>query len=213
MAEKKSTGWGWIIFWLIIFWPVGLFLIIRKLSTDKSALMSGKTGTITVIGWILAVIGGLALIGSDFDFGTIVVGAALLAGGIVLIRKANQTKTMAAKYKKYIDFVVNQNIKSIDHIAASVGLPYETTAKELQDMINLGYLHGSINHETREILLVQNVPVQMVQNAVSGIASGVASAFQTNTTTTARCPGCGANNVVTTGKITECEYCGTPISA
>ncbi len=49
MDNNNTTSWGWTIFWLIVFWPVGLFLVIKKMSTDKSVLMSGKTGVLSVI--------------------------------------------------------------------------------------------------------------------------------------------------------------------
>lgn len=36
-TEKKSIGWGWIVFWWILFWPVGLVLTIIKLSSGNGS--------------------------------------------------------------------------------------------------------------------------------------------------------------------------------
>lgn len=210
--EKKGMGWGWIIFLLIIFWPVGLFLLIKKLATDKSALMSGKTRPISAAGWILVVIGALTSLGTDpssgeaADIVILVLALAMTVGGVLVLIKASRTKRTAARYKKYIDLAVNQNVRGIDNIAASVGLSYDAVVKDLQDMINIGYLKDAyIDQGNREIVLEQAEPVSYTQASTSDRADTQKTAV--------RCPGCGANNVVAVGSVSECEYCGTPLNA
>lgn len=206
--EKKGTKWGWIIFLLIFFWPVGLFLLIKKLATDKAALMSGKTGALSVVGWVLITIGCMGFIaelssGPD-GYGVMLV-LIFVAGGFLLLRKASKTKKTAARYKKYIDIVVNQNVRGIDNIVSAVGLSYDVVVKDLQDMINIGYLKDAYIHlGNREIVLKQQEPVIYAQGTYAG-----QSVTQTKAV---RCPGCGANNVVTVGRVSECEYCSTPIN-
>jgi len=207
--EKKGTSWGWIVFWLVIFWPVGLFLAIKKLTIDKSALMSGKTRSFTIIGWIMIVFGGLLLIGSveDDPEGFMILWAlGLIIGGIVLLVKASKTKKIAVKYKQYIDIVVNQNVRSIDNIASTVGLSYNIVAKDLQNMIDIGYLRDAyIHHSNREIAFKQHESTVYAQATTVGQVAPQTIAV--------RCPGCGANNVVVVGKVSECEYCGNAINA
>lgn len=206
--EKKGTKWGWIIFWLIFFWPVGLFLMIRKFATDKSALMSGKTGTILVVGWILVVFGILCLcteIEAPDTFG-IVFSLLILLGGVLLLRKERETKKTAAKYKKYINIVVNQDVRNMDDIVSAVGLSYDEVAKDLQSMIDIGYLKDAyIHHSNRQIILKQPEMANHIPYAAMNQVSAVPKSV--------RCPGCGANNVVVVGRVSECEYCGTPINA
>ena len=186
-------------------------MVIRKLSTDKSALMSGKTGTLSVVGWILIVMGAMGSIGillepSDETAGGIIIGLAMVVGGVLVLRKASKTKMIAAKYKRYIDLVVNQNTRSIDNIAAAVGISYDIAAKDLQDMIDIGYLKDAYVHQSnREIILKQNEPVAYTQTSINVQASTQKIAV--------RCPGCGANNVVVIGRVSECEHCETPINA
>ncbi len=209
--EKKGTRWGWIIFWLIIFWPVGLFLLIKKLETDKSALMSKKTGPISAIGWFFTVFGVLGSIGilsniGDSTAGGMVLALATVVGGVLVLIKTSKIKKTGVKYKKYIDLAVNQNVRGIDNIAASVGLSYDAVAKDLQDMINIGYLKDAyIDQGNREIVLEQAEPISYTQASTSDRADTQKVAV--------RCPGCGANNVVAVGGVSECEYCGTPINA
>ncbi len=214
--EKKDTSWGWVIFWLIIFWPVGLFLVIKKFTTDKSVLMSGKTTGLSAIGWILTAWATLMFIvfvsdpSSFTPAGTFLVIMVFipLAGGILLLRKGSKTKKQAVRYKKYIDIVVNQNVKSIDHVASAVSLSYDVVAKDLQNMINIGYLKDAYIHQgNREIILKQHEPAP-----VAYTQTAVVEQFAPQTIAT-RCSGCGANNVVAVGRASECEYCGTVINA
>lgn len=205
VKTKKSLGWGWIIFLIIIFWPVGLVLAIRKLATDKKALMSGKTTALSVVGWCLAVVGGLGFLGSlsNFSISNVILPILFLVGGIALIDKAKKAKKQAAKYRKYIDVVVNCGEKSIDNIVGAVGLQYDVVVKDLQDMIDMGYLNNAyINQVNREIILKQAVQPQMYQQVQNPVQAKAV-----------RCPGCGANNVVSTSGVCECEYCGTPLTA
>lgn len=208
--EKKNTSWGWTIFWLVFFWPVGLFLVIKKFATDKSALMSGKIGVLLAVGWILIVFGALGfigLIGDPDGIGGVIIALLLVAGGILLLNKVSKTKKTASIYKKYIDVIVNQNIQSIDNVASAVGLSYEAVAKDLQDMINIGYLKDAYIHQgNREIILKQREPVPVVYAQTVGTEQAVSQAK------VVRCSGCGANNTIMVGSVSECEYCGTPIN-
>jgi hypothetical protein len=42
MSNKKNLSWGWIIFWIIIFWPVGIFFLFKKLNDDKTAILKNS---------------------------------------------------------------------------------------------------------------------------------------------------------------------------
>ena len=205
---KKGVGWGWIVFWLIFFWPIGLYLLVKKFSTDKSALMSGRTGALSVVGWILVVFGAtgfLVEITGTRDASGFVIALMFFVGGVLLLRKASNTKKTAARYKKYIDIVVNQNVRSIDHVAAALGLSYDAVVHDLQDMINRGYLKDAYVHQgNREIILKHIEPQPSIQEMIIGQSPAQTKAM--------RCPGCGANNIGIAGKVSECEYCGTPIN-
>src|SRR5690625_4846369 len=210
--ENKGTKWGWIIFWLIIFWPVGLFMLFRKLATDKSAIMGDKSRSLSIIGWVLTVIGVIGAIGlieelsETGDVGAVFFVLAMAVGGILLIRKASQMKKTGDKYNKYISIIINQNVQSIDYIASAVGLPYGVVGQDLNDMISTGYLKDEYIHQgNREIHINQNEPTTQT--------SETSSRENVTETRVERCSGCGANNTVTIGKAQECEYCGTSISA
>lgn len=219
--DFKGMRWRWIILWLVIFWPVGLFLLIRKMTADKSVLMSGKTRPLIVVAWVLIVVGVVGILGSfdtssdssgtESPAGTIILGLSMIAGGVILLRTASKTKKTATKYKKYIDLVVNQDIRSMDYIASATGLSYDIVMKDLQDMINIGYLKDAHIHQgNREIVWGYDDEPEL-QNYTQATTADAKQAAPPKKAV--RCSGCGANNVVAIGRVSECEYCGTPITA
>ena len=184
----------------------------KNLDWAKLALMSGKRVSLAVVAWLLIVFSTLGILGiivsdnkSD-SAGTFVFLLVMLAGGVWLLLKAGKTKNTVLKYKKYIELVVNQNVKSLDYIASAVGLPYDSAVKDLQKMINTGYLKNTYIHQgNREILLKQNKPAAYAQTPSFGKTAPQTKAV--------RCPGCDANNIVAVGKASQCEYCGNPLNA
>ncbi|WP_099205248.1 hypothetical protein [Scatolibacter rhodanostii] len=215
--QKKQISWGRVIFWLLLLWPVGIFLLFKKASTDKSILMSGKTGAISAVGWFFVIAGGYIIMKSENLSekypSLVLIALAMFIAGIMVLRKASKIKRAAVRYNLYTQLVVNQNVRSIDSIVNSVGFRYNTVVKDLQNMINTSCLEDAyLNQEKREIVLAWSTPI-------SDTPTSVISDTQTSVQDRARmrriavkCSGCGANNVVAVGSVSECEYCGTPIS-
>jgi len=213
MKTKKSSGWGRVIFWLIIFWPVGLVLLFKKFN-DKTALMS-TTKAPTVAAWILIALGALMLLTNIkrffADFSVTVFFLAWVVGGVLILLKIRKTKTKAEQYKKYLNAIVNVGERSIDNIASAVSVTYEQAQTDIQAMIDEGFLKGAYIHEgNRTIVLSQDI--QTKQPAYAAVPSASAQSDTWQQPRSVRCPGCGANNVVVGGRITECEYCGTPLN-
>ena len=200
-GTKKGTSWGWIVFWFILFWPVGVFLLFKKLTVDKSATMKGGK-VLSIVSFILMGMGAIYLI-MAFTEDSSMIAAAIVFGapGVWLFFKARKTKATGERYKKYISIVINQSQTSIDNIASAVGVTYEVATKDLQKMIDTGYFTGAyIDVTQREIVLAKTAPQQVS-------APSMPSAVQVQERVVA-CGSCGANNRVT-GQIGECEYCGS----
>ncbi|MDR0979202.1 MAG: hypothetical protein LBL91_04645 [Lachnospiraceae bacterium] len=203
--DNKGISWGWIFLCLIVFWPVGLYLLFRKISSDKSVIMSGKTKRLKITAWILIIIAGFGLIGSiesgaDDTATSLLIMLAFLVGGILLLKKSKKMDKVAKKYMNYITLIINEKQTSIDYIANITTQKYEVVVEDLKQMILLGYLPKielDLN-ERRIIFKDQKVTQAAPVNATTKIR-------------TIRCPGCGANNVVKTDDVHECEYCGTPL--
>lgn len=209
MNEKgKISGlysWPVIILALCIFWPVGIFLIIKRVSVDKKTAMgAGKLiGGIGIASYCIAGIGFVACL-SD-GFGSDDIGMILFFGiaGFALQKVSQKIKSEAEDVKKYLSVIVNGNERQIDVIASSMGKSFDVAKNDIQKLINKGYLKNAyINEGTREIVLPNIIQEQ------SGEMTN-ASSVNVETKIVA-CPCCGANNTVV-GDMGECEYCGSPL--
>ena len=195
MENKNFDLYSWpvIIVLLFLFWPVGFYLIYKKVQTDKkTALTASKI--LNLLGTLFIVVGVITLIA--------VVGIFYLALGIILKKFSKKLINSAENVKKYLAIVINGNVRQLDGIAAAVGKPYDVVKKDLQKLIDDGYFKNAyINEANREIVLAQptvNTEVNMRGN--TGAAPRVVS-----------CSCCGANNTVY-GATGECEYCGSPLA-
>ncbi len=209
MNEKGKIdlwySWPIIILALCFFWPVGVFLIIKRVSVDKkTAMVSGKLiNGIAIASYCIAGIGFVACLGDGFGSDDITMILFFGIAGFVLQKVARKIKRDAEDVKKYLSVIVNGNERQIDVIASSIGKSYDVAKNDIQKLINKGYLKNAyINEGTREIILPNN----NVQEQI-----GVSTTATTNATTKiVACPCCGANNTII-GETGECEYCGSPL--
>ena len=195
MENKTFDLYSWpvIVVLLFLFWPVGLYLLYKKAQSDKkTALTASKI--LNLLGNIFVVVGVITLI--------VIIGIFYLAVGIVLKKFSKKLLASADNVKKYLAIVVNGNVRQLDSISAAVGKPYDVVKKDLQKLIDDGYLKNAyINESTREIVLAQPSVTVNISNAT----------METSSTRVVSCPCCGANNTIS-GSVGECEYCGSPLS-
>lgn len=195
--KTKGTSWTAIIIVLIFCWPVGIYLIYKKLNSDKTAAI--KNGRVmSVFGWILLSLGiiyFLMMITGNKDM----IGAFIIFGGsgaALLIVSKRRTKN-ASKYKKYISLIANKNVTSIDNIASAIPINYDTAVKDIQKMIDMGYFDNCyIDAGGRKL-----VDLDKQKQNDSNI----------NSVRIIKCSNCGANNRVNINAVAECEYCGSPL--
>ncbi|MDR3643816.1 MAG: hypothetical protein P4M02_01930 [Clostridia bacterium] len=203
-------SWAFIVIMILIFWPVGIYLLWKRTTVNKQTAMSaGKT--ISIVGWVLLALGIVAVIAGTDDPSQAVTGrieylVIFVCSGLVMILLGERSKRQAKCYKKYLAMVVNQGITSIDTIAAAAPAPYEKAKSDLQKMIDKGYFAGAFIDETRrEIALPKNAESQAGDFA-GGPQPGAVMAAVT-------CKSCGANNRIARGTTGTCEYCGSPLSS
>lgn len=201
-------SWPIIILALYLFWPVGILLIIRRVSIDKKfALSVGKLIEITsVCSYVIAALVLLACLSDGFMSGDMEIILFFGIAGFVLHKLARRIKNDADSVKQYLAIIVNEDVRRIDSIATATGKSYDVVKKDLQKMIQKGYLKNAcIDESTREIIL-----------PTIKYAEVVPMNYATTTTVTkpvsriVSCPCCGANNIVV-GVARECEYCGSPL--
>jgi len=202
VQNKKNTSWTPVILWLIFFWPVGIYFLIRRLNTDKSASMtSGNAMLYTSYGLIaFGVVGFFAFLSdAEAELAHFVILALFAAGGIYLYPIAKKAKKEAERNKKYIAIVVNGSETVISRIASAAGVSESVAINDLQNMIDKGYFEGAyINLGNRTIVMPERVLEAQTGDAVAQ-------------TKVVACSYCGANNRVAVGRVSDCEYCSMPL--
>lgn len=215
-------SWGVIILAFLFFWPVGIVLLVmRNRNTNKVSRQSLFTNTnkkkYITIGVILIVIGLMTI--SD----SALMGLFLIIGGIILIVYSEKLVKDAARRKKYMDLIVNNQVYSLEKIASICNVQYSIVLKELNQLISFGVLKGAyIDESKRQVMLASTANtsgiVQMTQTLEDGFASFTqtvtgAAAVQQPKMVAAVCPGCGAKMSIPEGAVVECEYCAATVSA
>ncbi|MDO4507867.1 MAG: hypothetical protein Q4B65_00525 [Candidatus Saccharibacteria bacterium] len=209
--EKSEAFYSWpiVILALCLFWPLGIFLIIRKVSKDKKSLWiaSKIISCLSIVSYFFAAVGLLSSFGSShfmvdnsshFMVGPIAISLFFGAAGFALGKVAKKMKVESENVKQYLSVIVNGRVRQLDTIASTTGKPYEVVYKDVKKMINKGYLKNAyIDENARKIVL-----------PTSGRHDGSDATAQTKKLVT--CPYCGANNTVY-GDAGECEYCGSPL--
>ena len=208
MENKKSMSWAIVILVLIFFWPVGVYLLYRKVTGDRaSALKNSKI--LRNVGFVFlgfAIIYIFMVISGQMDDAW-TAAAFFGIGGGVLVYAAKRLKMTGEKFKKYINIVINNNQTSIDNIAAAIPISYDKAAKDLQEMINKGYFSNAyIDVSNTEIILPSYIKQQSERNG------SLKNNNEQAKVKSVICKNCGGNNEVIEGQVCECEYCGSPIN-
>ena len=201
--QKRPISWVWIVLAFIFFWPVGIALLIVRLNSDRAvAMRCGKT--LTVVSYILIVLGVFILFGDG-----IFVGIVFLSAGIGLNILSRRTKKRAALNRQYISLIANHRMTSLDEIANAVGLPFETVTSDINNMIRDGFFSGLyLDIAGRKVVLPQAAATQYAPpEAGHGHAPAAQNVPQPRVV---ECRGCGANATLI-GAVGTCEYCGCPL--
>lgn len=206
-TKVKSSSWSVIIIVFLVFWPVGIYLLIKKLSSDKAASMRNSKIFMVLGGFFvfasIVMIG--ELLGGSTDVSTGVFGFFFyLIGGVFLIMASFKLKKEGEQYRRLIDIVINQEQHTIENISSQMGFSYDQTVEALQKMIDKGYFAGAfIDYGNHEIVLQRKA-----SNLQQTMDIGQPAAYKQKAI---KCLNCGGNNVINVGQVCECEYCGSPI--
>jgi len=141
MSKKGSDGdWIGIVICLWFFWPLGLFLLYRKLTSDKNALTSRKK--IELIGGALAIWGlyQLSRILGNFDAGNLIKSLFFLVGGCAIVGTGLWTRARDNLYRKYKAIIGSHSAMSIESIARAIPTGIHKACRDIQSMIDRGLL-------------------------------------------------------------------------
>lgn len=217
---KIIYSWPVIFLLLYFFWPVGVFLLYKRVQFDRKAALSiGKVINILGIGaYGIAVLGVIACLvegfaGEDFEI-ILFFGIA----GFVMRKVAKKLTRNAEKIRRYLQIIVNGGETDMDKIARTVNQPYDTVVSDIQKMIDSGYLNGRyISRSQHKILFQSDQEFEDVdltediddafENYIEEVEAPQPTPVQSRTVT---CKCCGAKNIIQ-ARNAECEYCGSQL--
>lgn len=204
MIEQKKTDWlcGWlpIIIGFVVFWPIGVVLLLRR------AFRVPKTGAVVgvvliVVGmliWLLDVAYLVSLLFSQADGYDLIAVLIVSLVGLAVITAGSLICTDSDNPRIYGP-VITSGLRRIDEIAAAVGKKESVVKSDLQRMIKVGQLKNAyINESTYALVLSRDKKNAAWAEEEKSVGRKV------------ECAGCGADNIIY-GEIGECEYCGLPL--
>lgn len=217
--QKESTSWGTITLWLLLFFPVGIFLIVKKVTYEKfNYIKNGKS--LQVLGYILIGIAIIYLImgltgelksqdGSSVVGGIIVVELIFGGCGALCIIKGMEYIKRGTKFNRYVSIINASNDLMIDNIAAAVPTTYDKATADIQAMLDAGFfMNAYLDLNKRELIMAKSTSQPNVD--VNDVYAGSTATTDTQPHSV-KCPNCGATNTVVPGAKNECEYCGSPL--
>ena len=178
-------------------------------------------------GWLNAVLFGIILlfcfatIRQPSDVGLSIFCSVLTAGAILLIVLGVKNINLIKTFQNYSARLTTDPAKSIDSLAASMGIAVEIVKKNISSMLKHGLFPDAFIDKQTNRLVFTNLqqplqtpleqtlqqPLQApLQQAVSDTASIPV------TYAIVQCRGCGATNKIVLGSVEECDFCGSPIS-
>lgn len=208
--DKVSFWYSWpaIILALCLFWPVGIFLIIKRVSTDRKTAMGASKliGGFGIVLYCIAALGLLVCISEGFAGEDVVMFLFFGIAGFALRKIAKKIKTEAENVKQYLSIIINGNVRQLDTIASTIGKSYDVVHKDVNKMIDKGYFKNAyIDEGMREVVLPNSAPA--THNVINVAVTNTAAPVQSKIVV---CLCCGANNTIY-GDMGECEYCGSPL--
>lgn len=156
---------------------------------------------VTGMGVLMCIVDGFS---REIILGTITSGIL----GLVLRMIAKKMMGGPIRVQQYLSLIVDGNVCQLDNIASTTKRPYETVKRDIQKMIQDGYLENAyIDEVSRKVVIeYKNAAANDNPGSINSSNSGSSKSAARLVT----CPCCGANNNLV-GRTGECEYCGSPI--
>ncbi len=184
MEQKNGSSWGFVITMLLLFPPIGLYLLFRNLKSGNTPKFN-KGKIVFGIGVFFSIYGVLILL--------------LLSTGSIEANKDQPTVDESFKQMTTFFLISGVVLMIIGSIMKKIILKREQMASHNRNYS--GY--STPNFRNGDYSYVKTETIIFSDNSTDQSSSPQEKVV--------RCEGCGARNVITQGKVTECEYCRTPL--
>lgn len=216
--KNNSPSWGVVILLLIVFWPVGIYLLYRKLSGNRDTNSEGGK-VLKVVGIVFLILGVIYFImagsslteleskesSQDAVEALVVVGTVFFVGGVIMLimakrkkRKANNiTRHAQGNQTQYTQMQFNQESLSERLFREQQLMQQQIRGLQFEEQPSQQF---SQIHVSQTIITNQE-PFAEQEKPPEKKGPRVVT-----------CKNCGGNNTIIDGEIGECEYCGSPIN-
>ena len=157
VGSYRGPSWAAIIVWFITFWPVGLYLMIKKLTTDREAAVRRERKA-PFMGWVLLCLGlfFFSSFSGSGSFWHLMWALFFICGGLSSLSTSKRGSMEGERFRSYINAIVNHGLTYIGDIAAFAQVHERQVVKDLKKMIRMGYFdHAHIDDRRGEIYLYQ----------------------------------------------------------
>ena len=166
--EQELESWIPAIIMLVIFWPVGLIMLAKRFQAlSNSEVSATRSRPLSVVGWVLMVLGILTLIGGVGH--TFSAAMFLALGGIAMVGFSGHLKKAQRRFAKYLAVIGNRRVMRVRDIAAAIPVTEEQACQDLEKMIEEGrFPEGAyLDMSTRALVIdgsaVEDAPVREIK--------------------------------------------------
>ncbi|MEG6614503.1 hypothetical protein CDQ84_16460 [Clostridium thermosuccinogenes] len=218
--RRKTRSWGLIVFMFIIFFPVGIYMMVKKVTTEKhNYIKNGKA--LKAFGWSFFVMGTIfvmsVLDGSStyegsgevvsFSDAFPIIAFFYIFSGVCILKGRKYVKR-GLRFERYEAIVNSGKIYSLEGIASAFPTDYKTACKDLQEMIAAGFFPFSYIDLDKKMLITPETP-----SARKDSGKQDASEPGLGKAKVVKCPNCGATNAVYSEAVAKCKYCDSLLEA
>ncbi len=199
--KQKTRSWTTIGIWLIFFFPVGIPLLVKKVTSEKDRYIQNgnsikKVGIgilcFTVISIILYTAGELQLTEDSNQITVMITMFIILpACGLFCMYKGKQISARGKRYEDLIPYLALNPYQNLDILASELKIPLQTVIADLKYLIQVGYISNVYIDMANHRLCIKQINPEIF---------------------TVTCPHCGGKNDITLNITAKCEYCDSPIS-
>ncbi|MBR4727832.1 MAG: hypothetical protein IK080_08090 [Clostridia bacterium] len=194
---KNATSdmtWGYVVTFLIVLFPVGVFFLIRKLIHEKTHYYDNGIKTIMLgcFVFVPAVLFLISLLVSENGappWMLLVIAVVASAAGLIALIAGFWLKHRGAMNNAFMSAITIDRITSIDTLSEKMHTDYSGAVRVIQRLIDAELLEDAyIYHKDRIVI-------------VPGISEKIA----------VKCSMCGGTTVLYSSEKRECRYCGAEL--
>lgn len=167
------------------------------------------SGIILIFLGFLAIIGVLAEESGEGVFAALIFCLIIILVGVALIVFSRMRRKLINDFKTYVRVLSKDPEGSISRLATSLSISESEVKENLRKMIEKQYFSNAYIDQERNRVVIKGSQNNFARNGAQ-VSSSTASSKKVEYVSMV-CKNCGGANKIIRGKVSECDYCGSPI--